>query len=84
MHLPMPMSILRLCQKKNIVIILYWSAPTSLARSYGDYLGILIEDTGIDGFAVDMTRARRIHGQGRKGRPYADKKGGERGLDLNF
>ena len=60
------------------------SAPASLARSDGDYLGILIEDTGIGGFAVDATRARRFHGQGGKGRPCADKKGGERGLDLNF
>jgi hypothetical protein len=61
------------------------SAPTSLARSDGDYLGILIEDTGIGGFVVDATRERRFHGQGGKGRPCADKKGGEHGLDsLNF
>jgi hypothetical protein len=55
-------------------LLMLGSAPTSLAWSDGDYLRILIEDTGIGGFVVDVTRARRFHGQEAKSRSCTDKR----------
>ena len=55
-------------------LLVLGSAPTSLARSDSDYLRTLIEDTGTSSFVVDVTRARRFHGQGGKGRSCVDKK----------